>query len=377
MKKSISSILILAFLVILTPTANAINSDCEIRDLVNKNDHSNGFPRPLNSIFGQKVIKIFSLPVSLNDLHISETDYNNSIQDMALTKQFIEQNSYGKVKINYEIAEFERIPKVEFSTADFEFNQNRFGPEANTGKSNIAVEKALSNYMGAFNLRNFDVVIISTPTFAQPGIGYSYSGMQIPSKDGQVDRIVFKFGSLAQNSLLTIHELNHSLFGLVDLYNHKAANEFRDAYVATAGWGIMSSIRNRGAHYFAWEKYLNGWIDDSQLACFTNNHSRNISLTPLYENSSGLKAVILKLSENKIIVIEYRISGKGFDDFIKSGSLIYLVDGSVLEGEDPVTVLLNSRYQTLQTGQELKFGKYRIKQLNMTKKKLKLRISKA
>ena len=131
------------------------------------------------------------------------------------------------------------------------------------------------------------------------------------------------------------HEMGHSL-GLLDLYSFSNSNTHR--YVGD--FGVMGIQTGRAPGFFAYERWLLGWIDDSQIYC----HSEGSITVEIQElaTEGGIKALSVPLSLNKAILIESR-KKKGFDSSIpKEGALVYVIDTSIQRGQGPIRVKPNS-----------------------------------
>ena len=135
------------------------------------------------------------------------------------------------------------------------------------------------------------------------------------------------------------HEFGHTL-GLVDLYAFKPEDSTNpyDYHRFVGEFSLMglSSLDSNSPGYLAWERWLLGWVDDSQIYCM-NEQSTSQLINPV-ERSGGLKAVIVPISTSKVVVVESR-RAEGVDKNLKkSGALVYVVDSSIQSGYGPVKV---------------------------------------
>jgi M6 family metalloprotease-like protein len=204
-----------------------------------------------------------------------------------------------------------------------------------------------------------------SPSFPAYGLGFSGKPEGYETSKGKINKTYLKFGEVAQVPTLTFHELNHSLFGLPDLYNHPAATVGKPKYLATAGWGIMSNLGNYAKNYFAWEKYLSGWLSSDQVKCVSAKTKIKVTLSPQADSSAGVKMLVVKVSETKALVVEYRVPGLGFDGMnVKQGALVYLVDGAIESGKDPVKVLTKPDITTLKNKESIKYSNVKITQIS-------------
>jgi hypothetical protein len=118
------------------------------------------------------------------------------------------------------------------------------------------------------------------------------------------------------------HETGH-LFGLYD-------EDLQHSSASLGYWGIMAmSWTNAAIELGAWDRYLQGWLTNDQIACRQLSElspsGESITLNPLVGQSAGLKSVMIPISASKILVIESR-KRKSLDAPLRSGVLVYTVD---------------------------------------------------
>ena len=126
------------------------------------------------------------------------------------------------------------------------------------------------------------------------------------------------------------HELGHSL-GLPDLYSFGA-----DAHQYVGSFSLMGLISGAAPAFFAYERWLLGWLDDSQIYC----HSAGSVAIELEQiaTEGGLKAVTVPLSATQVVVIESRRRTGVDASMPQEGVLVYVVDSSVGRGEGPLQI---------------------------------------
>ncbi len=132
------------------------------------------------------------------------------------------------------------------------------------------------------------------------------------------------------------HETGHTM-GLPDLYAYQydAAN-YDDQHRFVGGFGLMGYIDGSAPEFFAFERWQLGWLEDSQIICQPEGE-QTTTITPI-ETAGGVKAVMIPISDSKVIVIESR-RPIGYDDsLVKSGVLVYTVDTSIYSGEGTLVV---------------------------------------
>ena len=162
------------------------------------------------------------------------------------------------------------------------------------------------------------------------------------------------------------HEISHTM-GLVDLYAFAVDSSIPDSAFRFTGYfsymGFSSSTSNSPGP-FAWERWLLGWIDDSQIKC-QHSGSGTTVLTPI-ERVGGTKAVIVPTGRYTAVVIESR-RAEGIDkNMVKEGVLVYTVDTSIATGYGPIKVQNlqpndpHLRQSPLRVGESLTVGTVKI-----------------
>lgn len=169
------------------------------------------------------------------------------------------------------------------------------------------------------------------PAFgANPGEGYSADG-KVFSNGVTSGADLTYWGSLWLN-----HESGHTM-GLPDLYSYQfdPAN-YDDQHRFVGGFGLMGYISGSAPEYFAFERWQLGWLDDAQIICQPEGE-QTVTITPI-ETAGGVKAVMVPVSESKVVVVESR-RPLGYDAALpKPGALVYIVDTAIASGEGTLIV---------------------------------------
>ena len=113
-------------------------------------------------------------------------------------------------------------------------------------------------------------------------------------------------------AMFYIHETLHDM-GISDLYLWTDYVEGRvyksfGAKIPMGEWDVMQHQNGHAREIIAWHKWLLGWLDDEQIYCLPPDsvNSVEVSLSPLTRQQDGFKAVVIPLSEKKVIVVESR-----------------------------------------------------------------------
>ena len=151
------------------------------------------------------------------------------------------------------------------------------------------------------------------------------------------------------------HEMGHSM-GLPDLYAYSGAG-----HRFVGGFSLMGLISGFAREFFAWERWLLGWIDDAQVSCAVAG-TNEVVLTPI-ERSGGIKMVVVPTGLTSAVVVESR-RAEGYDTngVFLPGALVYFIDTAIASGSGVLKVLpindgdSNKGSAPLQPGQSVSSG---------------------
>ena len=133
----------------------------------------------------------------------------------------------------------------------------------------------------------------------------------------------------------------------------------------------MSNIYGAGKEYFAFERFLLGWLDDSQVECVNQSGEFKISPIEVLGGNIKTKLVMIPFDDHTAVVAEYR-AALGFDrDLPKPGVLVYFVDTSIKSGLGIVKVLpydeidLDKLGKTLIAGESVTYNNVTVRNLEI------------
>jgi len=185
--------------------------------------------------------------------------------------------------------------------------------------------------MGSSDLHESNCLPNGPAFCAMPGEGFNASGKTF-------DNSVSSGGDFDYwKHLWWNHETGHTM-GLVDLYSYNGGGEFH----FTGDWSIMGNINGAGGEYFAWERWLLDWVDDSNVACVDAGNV-SVTLTALEQAtlspSGDVRMAVAKLNRTAGVACEFR-AGIGHDSAIpQPGVLVYVVNTAVASGNGTLAVL--------------------------------------
>ena len=145
------------------------------------------------------------------------------------------------------------------------------------------------------------------------------------------------------------HELGHTL-GLTHPYLTSRPGP-------VYAWDVMQFDNSAAPDLFAWEKYILGWIDDSQVDCLAAPLNQKVQV---YLSSSGLsdsstKLLMYRLSDSQAIVVESRRkSSINPLTSTQEGVLVYKLDVNKGFGQGAITLnYLNAQIAHTKYGDEM------------------------
>lgn len=297
---------------------------CQLRGQNGNDSVTNGFPRITGRLPNTGEVRALIIPVDFPDViglgNPAEIYYEMAMEMDAYFKKVSED----RVSFSFQI-----LPK--FVRLDFPSTKYNLGTW-NTGDSFGYWRATLAAADSQVDYSKFDVVYSLSPkTIPRSSIAYGPAfPTRVSVEDGFVLNGTISGADAYQNFpgaawKWMAHETGH-LFGLHDLYTIAPQEKtFGD-------WDLMSlNWTTRAIELNSWNRYITGWLNESQIDCVDTNAISTNALTrdlvPLVDKSLGRKAQLIKLSDSKILVMEYRTTG-GFDVIPnqEEGVLIYTVD---------------------------------------------------
>ena len=140
-----------------------------------------------------------------------------------------------------------------------------------------------------------------------------------------------------------VHEFGHSL-GLIDFRGSN--DDMREKYLNNpmGGYEIMDNQGGPTRTMTAWVRWVQGWLNDSQVLCVDSTEitTNYYKINRLNKVGGATKAVVIKTSSTKAIVIESRRWDSKFDVPVvnsKDGVVIYTVDSTKGHAEGPLRLV--------------------------------------
>jgi M6 family metalloprotease-like protein len=300
---------------------------CQLRSQDGSSTLNNGFPRSSERLRDIGAIRALIIPVDFPDV-IGSGNPAEVYYDMATgMDEFFKKMSDNRVSFSFQI--YPNYLRLNFKSD--EYGLGRW----NSGNSFGYYKAAIDAADPFIDFSKFDVVYILSPrNIPWSSIAYGPAfPVRVETDDGWISNGTFSGADAYQNILgadwkWMAHETGH-LFGLHDLYT---SGSQKPTY---GEWDLMSNnFSTRAIEINSWNRYITNWLNDSQIDCLDRASISTATLTrellPLSSSNSGQKAQFVKLSDSKILVMEYRKSG-GFDNLPAGnvGVLVYTVDMTI------------------------------------------------
>jgi M6 family metalloprotease-like protein len=306
-------------------------SVCQLKDQSGSPTMSNAFPRATGRLVNSGIIRALIIPVGFTDLPGNGTP-SEIYRSMAEgTHNYFFKQSQGKVSFRFTtLKEF-----VNLNVPVKSFNLGSY----NGGDPNGMFKAGLAAADPIVDFSQFDVVYVLPPSnVASNQIAYgpafpnNIDGKDFFTQDGRV--LNGSVGGADAWQRLEgagwkwmAHETGH-LFGLFDWYTLDNTNPY-------GPWDIMSlNWTTEAIELNAWNRYISGWLGDSQVHCMEKAsldvNPKEFLIEVLGVDSKKVKAAMVRLTDSKILVLEARATA-GLDKIAptNSGLLIYTVDVSI------------------------------------------------
>jgi M6 family metalloprotease-like protein len=313
---------------------SANSTRCKLPSQNTRGDVEIGFPRIANRAASVGVIRAAMIFVDFSDASAT-TDPKTLYSYFTAAPAMLRQMSYGKA--NLQISPDLQWHRMSETTSTYRQQlQNGFSGLRSFMSEAIALAST------GVDFRKVDVVyVVSNP--AAKGIARSMAFVARPGAEittgvtSLSNGVLFGADWSRQYAKTLVHETSHT-FGLVDDYD-EAFDPLRvnDAFRFTGDFGIMGTLYGTAPEYLAWESWLMGWLDDSQVDCLAPGN-QTVTLTAL-ETIGGVKVAVVPISSTTALFIESRRPIAADASLTGSGVLVYTVDTSIASAHGPLKVI--------------------------------------
>ncbi|MGB5314953.1 MAG: hypothetical protein WBN56_03050 [Robiginitalea sp.] len=380
MKRHLTSILLISFLITScgnkkTEKSNQQNPDnktnCKLSRVVD-GPIALGFPKVEGLAPSLGKLNITVLFVDFEDVPATQsTDSIFSIIN-PIVPNFYKEISYERLEVHFN-PHFEWLrlskPSAHYGVAIREFEPHR-----------EFLQEAIDLADKSVNFSQTDVVLVmSNPKAESIPFGPVFKSIdpeyQLKTAEKSISvGITSGYDINYWGGLWLAHETGHT-FGLPDLYDFEGENQLK----SVGTFGIMGTQAGNAPGYFAFERWVLGWIDDNQVIC----HQSGVATVELsaIEKIGGIKAIVTPIDSTTALVVESRRK-IGVDIKTQEGALVYLVDTALPGGSGPIKVRpgFKSEYKYLQDaplkkGETYSFNNIMVEVIDSNKESDKVKVT--
>jgi len=299
------------------------------------------FPRYEGFLNPTKSANILAIGISFPDyreIRTPEEEYGNYFK---FTQDFLKNISDVPINPIYKVSDhYLQLPK----------EIKNYNLLEHQGNKDLFKEDVTALIRDKFDFSNIDQILLVMPaqiplTVADAAMGWNTSWnfgnkkftnvyLQGPAYLGS------RSGNLwTYDPWITVHEQIGHMMGLGDHYGNESINYNRSTSPAPPSpdeWGLGQWGNMSGAigDFIGWDKWVVGFLDDSQINCVPTNKESYHWLRPSEIKNKVTKGAIIPLSPTTGIFIEsHRKTGYNYkNDPRTNGVLVYTIDVTRLEG---------------------------------------------
>lgn len=308
------------------PTVAGENPDlCKLRDQsMQRRGYGSlaaGFPVIETNFASRGTFKVALIPIDFADLPGDSGVMSRVTDQMQLTADWFDMVSEGRVSIQWQ--PHQSWVRVAGDSGEYMLNRSR----SDDNRLAVAAFSAADPVIDFSGVRAVYFVLPAGQTFMAEGVqGFLHSEFGsnggYPTSEGRVYNYGIAgayFDKQYKNYWsYWAHEMGH-MFPLPDLYDQRAqwwiGLQLEVPGGPFSGFDIMANQDGPSRTLSAWLRFVMGWLNESQVYCkpLTQLTSTEISLIPIDKRSSGIKTVMIPISETKVIVVESRRANSKFD----------------------------------------------------------------
>ena len=299
-------------------------SRCQLAELGVNPGMNVGFPKSNERLTSNGVVRALIVPIDFATIpgvgEPAEVFYQMATQ----MDTYFKQMSNNRVRFDFKI--LKNWQRADFNPSDYKLGTWSGGDSSGYYQAALAVADPVVDYS------LFDVVYVFSPK-AIPSSVIAY-GPAFPTsfrtEDGSVRNGTISGADAYRDGDRTgwrwmAHETGH-LFGIHDLYTVDTPSVYGDWDIMANNWGDTLELN-------AWNRYIQGWLDESQIRCLEAsqlNTPVEVTINPLSNRTNDMKAAMIRLSDTEILVAEVRRNG-GYDRMNANyeGVLVYKVDMTI------------------------------------------------
>jgi hypothetical protein len=306
--------------------------ECKLKDqrLIKRQRNNVGFPIQPDLLPIKGVLNIAFIPIDFSDAPGTAEHLNEVNKQAVKLQNWYRDFSQGKLKIEATTSnKWFRAPRAttgytsgkgeQYQANNFAAEWDKFGQELIDSTGN------------AIDYSKIQAVFFYFPEAKQWNVveGIMGRGVDLMTPQGKKNLFYWADG-IWHNDLLKSLKVPYS--EMYSIWSHELLHSQGISLHAPAnGWATGTGTgMTRSTVLDAWETFLLGWFDDSQVYCAPLKIGQEVTvlLDPIEIPSNGVRTAIVPLNSKKALVIESR-RATGYSagwDLEDNGSFVYLVD---------------------------------------------------
>ena len=290
-------------------------SACKLNETRNLTGGSKGFPlRSTLSSLGK--MKIAIIPVDFANATGSGNPGEMYADDLVLVKEWADYFGRGKMQYDVQLVsqDWIRAPRGAEWYVCVECQK---GAKSEKQSQAAGVQEIINLVDGKYDFSGVQFIYFVFPYEAEASFGTSLilRGTTFTTKAGS--QIISTYGELAGSVMRADRtkiwdHLIHEVLHYQGLIGHGPING-SDLNIMTNQWGASKVVTS-------WESFIAGWFGKNEVVCIDKNSisdSIYITMSPIDNYGPEPQSVMIKLSEEEILIIEKRSSGK-YSNFTES-----------------------------------------------------------
>ena len=349
------------------------HSWCRLPEKGHKNkQHSTGFPLETENLKPDQHIRVAVIAIDWPDFEGDPDVLSDENENVKTFVDYYVTASQGQLSFDVEYAtQWYRLPEPVSSYPQRQVSD--FNPKL--------AQHAINAADSAFDFSAIDLTIFVLPSYApipsgvpqtddQMGSFQHFNAYSAPSDP----RMIYSDEGWVRNYIgagayfdderrpewsYYIHEAAHTLH-VPDWYRREAnfvLGPNQDIQLEYAigpmnVWSVMSSQDGPSRTFDSWARWLLGWLNDDQVACFDllqviGHGEFDVELVPLDADETGIKSVIIRTGPHSGVVIESRRAIFPDHDLVlweqvgrePYGLIVYEVDTTINDAEDTLRLV--------------------------------------
>jgi M6 family metalloprotease-like protein len=309
-------------------------SACQLVDQITPKrsygDLSAGFPKVRTRIKSYGNVKALIVPLDFTDIVGKDNPVTFFTPIAQGVNTYFNTISYGRVAFDFTI-----LPK--YVHMDFPISKFKIANTVGAGDVDGYLKAVIDSTNPLINYADYEAVYFLVPKempMALMGWGPAITfpnkvdgGYIINGATGGADMYLNEQNGVKGATWKWMaHETGHAFGWYDEDYKHESQT--------LGSWGVMSnSWSNEVIEQNAWDRYLQGWLEESQVGCTAKTSlatAKEFTINALSLNNGEQKSVMIPLSGSKILVAESRRAST-LDNFreTKEGLLVYTVDMTI------------------------------------------------